>query len=55
MKRNHTPVEAAAAAGISVSTLYREIGRGAIRTYQIGRRRFVAEADLSDYLASLSK
>lgn len=46
------PIEAAIARlGTSRGTLYKLIAAGEIRTYSVGKRRYVTEAALRDFVA----
>lgn len=37
--------------GVTISTLYKEIGSGKLRTFKIGRRRLVSDEALKQYIA----
>jgi len=46
-----TIADAAKALNISRPTIYKEIQKGRLKTFTIGRRRFVTPAALNDYIA----
>jgi excisionase family DNA binding protein len=47
-----TPKEAAAALGVSVAHLYKEMGKGRLTTLLFGKRRLIHQDDLSAYIAA---
>ena len=47
-----TPKEAAHTLGVSVTWLYKEMGRGHLPTLSFGRRRLIHKDDLNTFVAS---
>lgn len=54
-KLSYTIEDAILTLNLSRATLYREISQGRLRTFSVGRRRFVSLQAIEDYIAEREK